>query len=119
MDYLLSSEVSNTLGTYMQYGESNTLGTYMQYGESELKRRVCLNCWTVLVQTVADYLGGWIATAIVVTVGYFNTYIFFPQRAPAIPGVSLLLLKIRQELCTQSQPTHREGEKMEVDQRMW
>jgi len=48
MDYPLRSEVSSILGTYNMVN-LNSGGEFTG-----------TNCWTILVQTVVDYLGGWI-----------------------------------------------------------
>jgi len=47
--------------------------------KSKLWRRVYLNCWTILVQTHFDYLGGW-RMQFVVVVGFFPTHIYFSSK---------------------------------------
>jgi len=68
MDYPLSSDVSIILGTYNTVN-LNSGGEF-----------TCMNCWTILVQTLVDYLGGW-RMQFVDVFGFLPVHDFFsPQK---------------------------------------
>jgi len=52
---------------------------YLQYSESELWRQVYLNCWTILEQTLVDYLGG-DCNFLLWLVFFPHTEFFSPQK---------------------------------------